>query len=91
MNVSQIGELMGSKKDLYNILELENIVNGKKISLTDLYEHELHLKRLKLNFPKKLKQSERAYAEDISEILSSISKVIEEIEINNIGLSHEKN
>jgi len=80
-NITEVSYLLKDPKDLYNVLELENIITSKSISLGDLYEYESHLKRLKLNFPQKVeKESETAYIEDVKEILSDITKVIGDIE-----------
>lgn len=80
-NVTEISYLLSDKKDLYNILELENIITSKSITLGDLYEYESHLKRLKLSLPKRVnKKQEQVYVEDVSAILSNITDLIEDIE-----------
>jgi hypothetical protein len=81
-NVTDISYLLQDQKDLYNILELETIINSKTITLGDLYEYESHLKRLKLNFPKTkgLKPKEKIYVEDISSILKDITSAIHNME-----------
>lgn len=82
-NVAEVSYMLNDPKDLYNILELEKITNSKSITLGDLYEYESHLKRLKLNFPKKIEEEkEMAYAQDVKTILEDITGVINSIERN---------